>query len=469
MQNLSLASRSPAQAFDTNSSAATTQNSQPNGTNSSDKGQAAQQPKSLPSFARWARFVSDPTARVRSRLTREGYQFVFLLMFSLIAAIIQNVNLLVLLAGSLAAILLLQWRLCSRTIHRISVQRVLPSFIEAGKPFSAELIVKNPKRWLGAWWIIVRETIKSKRSNTRGGGESQSLLVNIERVLPNNRSVVSIECLCEHRGQYSFRRSDLSTRFPLSLMRGIHELDNEEEFLVHPAFGRLDQNWREALELPRIGEQQRRLPISGGEGEFFGLRDYRPGDPMRMIHWRSSARRNNLVVRQFERQENYEIALMLDLTEPHIQTDKTLSAQQKMERRDKSIDDVEVGLELTITMIREILRTHAGDVNFAIADGKSDEFFRISSVALLGPVLNRLATTNLSKKSQFIQVTERLLQRISPRNPLIVLSLRTREESQIDQSTGFKESSIRGKNLRWINLSQKDYEPYFEQVDEDEV
>ena len=66
-----------------------------------------------------------------------------------------------------------------------------------------------------------------------------------------------------------------------------------------------------ALVLPRFGSlvgkgQARELeasvaaPRAGSGTELFGVREYRPGDSLRRIHWRSSARHGELVVREYE-------------------------------------------------------------------------------------------------------------------------------------------------------------------------
>jgi uncharacterized protein (DUF58 family) len=41
--------------------------------------------------------------------------------------------------------------------------------------------------------------------------------------------------------------------------------------------------------------------LSGGGIDFYGIREWRPGDPRSAIHWRASARRNELVVMERER------------------------------------------------------------------------------------------------------------------------------------------------------------------------
>jgi uncharacterized protein (DUF58 family) len=48
------------------------------------------------------------------------------------------------------------------------------------------------------------------------------------------------------------------------------------------------------------------------DGDFFGLRDFRPGDDPRDIHWRTSARRGVPFVRENEDDEGSEASVVLD-------------------------------------------------------------------------------------------------------------------------------------------------------------
>ena len=53
---------------------------------------------------------------------------------------------------------------------------------------------------------------------------------------------------------------------------------------------------------PRVRELEANIaaPRAGSGSEVFGVREYMPGDALRRIHWRSTARRGELVVREFE-------------------------------------------------------------------------------------------------------------------------------------------------------------------------
>ena len=61
---------------------------------------------------------------------------------------------------------------------------------------------------------------------------------------------------------------------------------------------------------PRFGEQTTR--ISGDYEEFYGIREYQKEDGWRRIHWRSTARTNQLMVKHFEQSSQWKAMLVLD-------------------------------------------------------------------------------------------------------------------------------------------------------------
>ncbi len=56
-----------------------------------------------------------------------------------------------------------------------------------------------------------------------------------------------------------------------------------------------------------------RRAVAGAGAELFELRDYRPGDPLRAVDWKASARLNRWIAREFVAEQNNEIVLVLDL------------------------------------------------------------------------------------------------------------------------------------------------------------
>ena len=54
----------------------------------------------------------------------------------------------------------------------------------------------------------------------------------------------------------------------------------------------------EELDAPRAGGAALKPRPGGGPGEDYDLRDYRPGDPLRAIHWKLSSKKDELVVRE---------------------------------------------------------------------------------------------------------------------------------------------------------------------------
>ena len=102
---------------------------------------------------------------------------------------------------------------------------------------------------------------------------------------------------------------------------------------ISDAFGLASRTRRilgteEVIVYPRVFDIAA-LPESGGDehdqdlrrahgrldpgGEFLTLRDYEPGDDLRRVHWRSTARRDRLMVRQNEARRRAPVLVMLDV------------------------------------------------------------------------------------------------------------------------------------------------------------
>jgi len=87
------------------------------------------------------------------------------------------------------------------------------------------------------------------------------------------------------------------------------------EMTVYPRYWQLSRfplaAWTPSVQA--AGATRRR-----GGLEFYGLRDYRSGDSLRHVHWRSSARRGALMVREFEQELPGSLTLVID-TRPEVQ------------------------------------------------------------------------------------------------------------------------------------------------------
>jgi len=87
----------------------------------------------------------------------------------------------------------------------------------------------------------------------------------------------------------------LTTSDPLGLFSNRSSSTDRELALVLPRFTSLNRRVQ-----VRELEASVAAPRTGSGTELFGVREYRPGDPLRRIHWRSSARHGELIVREFE-------------------------------------------------------------------------------------------------------------------------------------------------------------------------
>ena len=117
----------------------------------------------------------------------------------------------------------------------------------------------------------------------------------------------TVELADLRRGPLGATGWSIGTSDPLGFFAGRREFPDSEVALVFPRFTSLAGR-RPVREL----EAAAAAPRAGAGNEMFGIREYRAGDALRRIHWRSSARRGELVVREYEPPGVQTVAIVLD-------------------------------------------------------------------------------------------------------------------------------------------------------------
>lgn len=95
---------------------------------------------------------------------------------------------------------------------------------------------------------------------------------------------------------------------PLGLLRRRAQWTDAVELFVHPRIVRLDA---ETNGLMRDLEGMPTRDLADDDVSFHALREYAPGDDLRHVHWKSTARTSKLMIRQFEQTRRSQLVVVL--------------------------------------------------------------------------------------------------------------------------------------------------------------
>ncbi len=115
---------------------------------------------------------------------------------------------------------------------------------------------------------------------------------------------------CERWGGYAVGRVFLRARDPFALLRWEQELDRRSPLKVYPR-----EELVRTLMRPRDTQvfSGNHVAREKGEGiEFADLRPFVPGDRVRRVNWRASARRSQLWVNEHHAERNADVVIFLD-------------------------------------------------------------------------------------------------------------------------------------------------------------
>ncbi|MCB0194060.1 MAG: DUF58 domain-containing protein [Anaerolineae bacterium] len=138
--------------------------------------------------------------------------------------------------------------------------------------------------------------------------QNQSLF--IPRLFRGRPVKVSYQTGCDRRGFYSFDALTLRSKGAFGLFRSRYTLTVPGELLIYPQFYPL----KRLRLLEHRGFTDRQSLRVGQGSDIIGTREYRSGDSMRHIHWRSTARLGSLVVKELSDQDQLTLTVVLDLS-----------------------------------------------------------------------------------------------------------------------------------------------------------
>jgi len=236
------------------------------------------------------------------RPSRAGWLYVAITFGVGFAALNTGNNLLYLVLSLMLAFLVLSGFLSESALRGVRVERQLPREIYAGMRNRVVLRVHNADRRLASFALVIEDRIRDG-SEPIAVGRVFALRVGPGEMLTRDYALVP-----ESRGPLTFESFRISTRFPFGLFVKSVVLDAEAGTLVFPTIARVT---------PRVSEQGREEHGDSdrerkGQGVLLmGLREYAPGDGLRRVAWRQSARRGALFVGESEEEQVAEVEVEL--------------------------------------------------------------------------------------------------------------------------------------------------------------
>lgn len=314
----------------------------------------------------------------RSFLTREGLYYVAVSLALLVAGLYQQVNLILLVFTLTAGPLLASVFGGRSMLRRLSVARRFPPYVFSGDPLVVDYTVENSRRTYASLAIFLEDSLAPVDRVVSGtaGGTPRTFF---PRIVARGRARGRWECTSPKRGRYRFQDLDLGTRSPFGIVEHRVTLPLPHDLLVYPRVGRLTRRWyqlqRQAIE-NRGGARHDR---SAQQVEYHGLRDYRPGDSPRWIHWRTTARRGALMVKEFEQQNEQDLAILIDPWLPRVKA----TAEHR--------EAVELAVSFAATVCLETCRNSSRRLVLGWTGPGAGAWQGLASVKLLHELLEQLA------------------------------------------------------------------------------
>jgi uncharacterized protein (DUF58 family) len=184
---------------------------------------------------------------------------------------------------------------------RIEAERRAAQIFSVGRPNAVTIVLHNRSG------RVLRGTVADDPfEDARIDG-----LPGVFEIPPRQTVQLRYEITPTRRGKRKLGAITVRYALPMGLLSRQERIELPQDVDVYPdvhAARALEMLRRQGREDARLGS----LRVRGGDTDFERLRPYQRGDEIRHIDWRASARRDDLVVRQFQAESNQNVVFAID-------------------------------------------------------------------------------------------------------------------------------------------------------------
>jgi uncharacterized protein (DUF58 family) len=247
-------------------------------------------------------------------VTTGGVIFIVILFIVALAAWNTGNNLLFMVFSIMLSTVFVSWAAARATLRDLTVSARFPDHIFAGEPAEVIVTVRNSKRLLPSFSILVEMRGEFDRPGWR---KKKKRWVRLKKSVLGYFIYVPHRAAAEQCGEQLFPKRghvlvngfELSTKFPFGFFRHRRRLSARDvEIVVYP---RPEPVADELHLLPLYTGQTPSFRRGAGQ-DLLMLRDYQPRDDLRHIDWKATARAQRLTVREFAAEDERRITIVLD-------------------------------------------------------------------------------------------------------------------------------------------------------------
>ena len=227
-------------------------------------------------------------------------------LFVAIVAVLFSIPSLYLMAAILwlipAASYLMGWLM----LGGLTCERELPLSAAVGEALSVTYRLGNENR-LPKFYLLVRDKLP------RGLEFAPAPPPLVLSLWPGEEG--NAQCFLEarRRGVFLLGPAQIFSNDPLGLQIFTQKMPEIAELVVYPALVPIHSSWMRGA--ATLGWRSTSSALTRGNGDdFYGVRDFQPGDELRRVHWRTTARTGKLAVTEYAQGVTLEVTLALDLS-----------------------------------------------------------------------------------------------------------------------------------------------------------